>query len=173
MNCKKIRKHLPLYQGGELSPKKTDAVRVHLETCVECQREHGSYVRSMKAVREWLSDDTVNWKEAEWKRQIQHATAGEEKSPPGFAPWPFKKRWAFLMMAAFLVVFIFFITRPSFVNVRDFRTPTDLSKRRAQHDQVVLSRSPQDVVSMTMVSKETGLKIVWILNKNFNLEEYE
>jgi hypothetical protein len=26
---------------------------------------------------------------------------------------------------------------------------------------------------MTMVSKDTGLKVVWILNKNFNLEENE
>jgi anti-sigma factor RsiW len=173
MNCNRVRRYLPLYYGGELPPKQNDAVRAHLEACAGCRREHRAYVRSLKAVREWLSDDTVNWEEAEWKRKIRIATTGKEKSLSGFAPWPFKKGWAFVMMAAFVVVFIFCITRPSFVNVRDFLDQTVSSKRQTQHDRVALNQSPQDVVSMTMVSKETGLKIVWVLNKNFNLEEYE
>ncbi len=29
----------------------------------------------------------------------------------------------------------------------------------------------QNILSVTMVSRETGLKIVWFLNKKFNLEE--
>jgi hypothetical protein len=37
----------------------------------------------------------------------------------------------------------------------------------------VAGMKKQEVVSMTMVSKETGLKIVWFFNKNFNLEENE
>jgi len=31
--------------------------------------------------------------------------------------------------------------------------------------------SSQDIISMRMVSKDTGLKIIWIFNKNYELEE--
>jgi hypothetical protein len=34
-----------------------------------------------------------------------------------------------------------------------------------------LSSPSQDIVSMTLVSKETGLKVQWFLNRNFKLEE--
>jgi hypothetical protein len=33
------------------------------------------------------------------------------------------------------------------------------------------SAPAQDVVSMTLVSKESGLKVQWFLNRNFNLKE--
>jgi hypothetical protein len=81
---------------------------------------------------------------------------------PGFAPWPFKKGWAFAFMAAVMVVVVFFVTRPLYVGVEDIPGQAVLSKHQEQK-----------VVSMTMVSKDTGLKVVWILNKNFNLEENE
>jgi len=31
--------------------------------------------------------------------------------------------------------------------------------------------SSQDIISMRMVSRDTGLKIIWVFNKNFELEE--
>jgi len=41
-----------------------------------------------------------------------------------------------------------------------------------QSDAAVIKQTlPQEVVEMTLVSRETGLKVKWFLNKNFNLEE--
>jgi hypothetical protein len=173
MKCKRIRKYLPLYIGADLSPKKEEAVRVHLDTCSECQKEYEVYVRSVKTAREWLSESAVAWGEGEWRRTVRSVPAEKSKSLPGFAPWPFKKGWAFAVMAAVMVVVVFFVTRPLYLGVEDFSEETILSKRHPQHKAEALFKSPQDVVSMTMVSKDTGLKVVWILNKNFNLEENE
>ncbi len=173
MKCKKIRKYLPLYIGADLSPKKEEAVRAHLDTCSECQKEYEVYVRSVKTAREWLGKSGVTWGEGEWRRTVQNVTAEKSKSLPGFVPWPFKKGWAFAVMAAVMVVVVFFVMRPLYLGVEDFAGETILSKRHSQHEVGALFKSPQDVVSMTMVSKDTGLKVVWILNKNFNLEENE
>jgi anti-sigma factor RsiW len=173
VNCKKIREYLPLYIEVDLSPKKEEAVRVHLDTCGECQKEYEVYVRSVKTAREWLSESAVAWGEGEWKRTVQNVTAEKSKSLPGFTPWPFKKGWALAVMAAVMVVVVFFVTRPLYLSDEDFPGQAVLSKRHPQHEAGALFKSPQDVVSMTIVSKDTGLKVVWILNKNFNLEENE
>jgi len=162
MKCKRIRKYLPLYIGFDVSPKKEEAVRVHLNTCNECQKEYEAYVRSLKTAKEWLDDSAVVWEEGEWRRIVQNAVAEKSKPLTGFAPWPFKRGWAIAAMAAVMIVFIFFVTRPLFLGLEDFPGQTVLAKRHQQ-----------DVISMTMVSKDSGLKVVWILNKNFNLEENE
>lgn len=162
MKCKRTLKYLPLYVGEDLSSKKEEAVRLHLDTCDECQKEYEVYVRSVRTAKEWLGESGVTWGEGEWRRTVQNVTAEKSKSLPGFAPWPFKKEWAIAVMAVVILVVIFFITRPLYLSIEDFPGQTVLSKRH-----------PQDVVSMTMVSKDTGLKVVWILNKNFNLEENE
>lgn len=170
MNCKRIRKHLSLYTGADLSPRKAEAVRAHLDTCGECQKEYEVNLRSLKTARKWLSDSPVEWGEGEWRRIVQNVTS-ETKPLSGFAPWPFKKGWAFALMGAVVIVLVFFVTRPSFLGIEDFRGQTTLAKRHPQHQEETAAKSPQDVVSMTLVSKETGLKVVWFLNRNFNLEE--
>jgi hypothetical protein len=162
MRCKRTKKYLPLYVGKDLTPKKEEAARLHLDTCCECQKEHEAFSQSIKTAKEGLGESTVAWGEGEWRRTFQNAMTEKSKSFPGFAPWPFKKGWAFAVMAAVTVAVVFFVTRPLYLGVEDFP------------GQAVISEShPQNVVSMTMVSKDTGLKVVWILNKNFNLEENE
>lgn len=162
MKCVRIRKCLPLYIGADLSPKKTEKVRLHLDTCDKCQKEYEDYTRALGTAREWLRESTEVWGEGEWRRTVQNTTAERSKPLPGFAPWPFKKGWAFAVMTAVTVAVVFFVTRPLYLGVEDVPGQTVLSKSH-----------PQDVVSMTMVSKDTGLKVVWILNKNFSLEENE
>jgi len=173
MNCKKIRKYLPLYIGNDLSAKNKEAVRIHLESCVECQKEYEAYAQSIKTAKEWLSESAVVWGEGEWRRAVRNLKEEKSKSLSGFAPWPFKKGWAFAAMGVFMVVLVFFVTRPLFLRVEDIKGQKTLAKHHPQQNNATLSQASQDVVSMTMVSKESGLKIVWILNKNFNLEEYE
>lgn len=162
MKCKRIRKYLPLYIGADLPPKKEEGVRLHLDTCDECQKEYGVYIQSVMAAKQWLSEGPVAWEEGEWRRTVRNIASEKLKSLPGFAPWPFKKGWAFAVMAAVMIAVVFFVTRPLYLGVEEFPGQAVLSKRQAQ-----------EVVSMTMVSKDTGLKVVWILNKNFNLEENE
>ncbi len=170
MNCKKMQKYLPLILESELSAKIKEKVRIHLESCVDCQKEYEAYVLSVKTAKEWLEGSAISWGDADWKRTIRYATSHEIRSSSGFAPWPFKKGWAFALMGAVIVVLVFFVTRPLFLGIEDFRGQATLVKRHPQRQVGAEGQSPQDVLSMTMVSKETGLKVVWVLNKNFNLE---
>jgi len=173
MNCKKARKYLPLYIESDLSPKKSEKVRIHLESCMDCRKDFKTYVRSFKSAKEWLKNSAVAWTGEDWKRTVQKVLSEKSESSSGFAPWPFRKGWAFAVMGAVMVVLVFFVTRPLFIGVEDFAGRATLTKRLAQQGRGVVVDSPQEVVSMTMVSKETGLKVVWVLNKNFNLEEKE
>lgn len=53
--------------------------------------------------------------------------------------------------------------------------PFGIRKRQSAVDRRVLSAGPgqkgQDLMSMTLVSQETGLKVHWTFNKNFEWEE--
>jgi hypothetical protein len=66
-------------------------------------------------------------------------------------------------MAGVMLLLTILIVRPSFVK------QIGLTPRYVN----VVGAEKQEVISMTIVSKETGLKIVWFFNKNFNLEENE
>ncbi len=173
MKCKSVKKYLPLYIGADLPLKKKEAVKIHLVSCGECQKEYEAYIWSIKTAREWLSESDVAWGEGEWRQAVRNVTAEKSKSLSGFAPWPFKKGWAIAVMAAVMVVVVFFVTRPLYLGVEDFSEQTNSAKHHTQQNNDALRQASQDVVSLTMVSKDTGLKVVWILNKNFNLEENE
>ncbi|MGD9345996.1 MAG: zf-HC2 domain-containing protein [Candidatus Aminicenantes bacterium] len=173
MNCKRIRKYLPLYVASDLSLKKKKKVQIHLGFCVSCQKEYEAYARSVKITKEWLEDSAITWADTDWKRTVIKAHREKSEALTGFEPWPFKKGWAFALMGAVMAGLVFFVTRPLFLGVKDFSDQTTLAKQQAQHGRGPVIESPQDVVSVTMVSKETGLKVIWVLDKNFNLEEKE
>jgi hypothetical protein len=78
-------------------------------------------------------------------------------------PWPFPKSWAYAFMAGAMLLLTLLVVRPPLVK--------QVGLAPEYIDTVEMEE--QEVVSMTMVSKETGLKIVWFFNKNFNLEENE
>jgi hypothetical protein len=171
MNCKSVRKLLPLYIESDLPAEKKGKVQIHIESCLDCQKEYEAYAQSINAAKEWLRESAVTWSDMDWKRTVRNAASEKTETSSGFAPWPFRKGWAFALMGAVVVVLVFFVTRPLFLGIEDFSAQTTLAKRHPQHQEGSTVKSPQDVVSMTMVSKETGLKVVWVLNRNFNLEE--
>lgn len=173
MNCRKVRKLLPLYVGGDISSKKEEAIRFHIGFCARCQKAYEAYAKSVRITTEWLGESRVAWGEAEWTRALRNALSEKSKSSRGFAPWSFRKGWAFAIMGAVMVVLIFLVTRPLFLGIEDFSERASLAKGLPQYQESTEVKASQDVVSMTMVSRETGLKVVWFLNKNFNLEENE
>ena len=159
MNCKKILRLLPLMMGPEIPHSKVVAVDAHLEKCPECRREYDAYVLSLEKTKEWLIEDSKDWEDREWRAVLQGVK--KEKSPKvsPLAPWPFKKTWAYALMAVCVVVLTLFVVSPSF-----FEEGTGAGEKMP---------AQQEVIPMTIVSQETGLKIVWFFNKNFELKEIE
>jgi len=162
MKCKKIKRLLPLYAGNDLSLRMASAVKSHLSSCPECRREYKVYIQSLQEIKEWLKSERIDWDEAEWQQSVKRAAAGKITQKKTLAPWPFKPVWALGFMTVILIVISIFWLWPSL-----FRERSGLQPDAA----VIKQTSSQEVVEMTLVSRETGFKVKWFLNKNFNLEE--
>jgi anti-sigma factor RsiW len=161
VNCKKVRRWLPLFIGSEISERKIRAVKAHLERCPECKQEYESCVLSLGKVKEWLKEEKRDFKGGEWEEIIREAVEKRKPEVSPLIPWPFKKVWAYALMAAVAVLMAFFATSPF------------LKKELNPEAKVSAALQTQDVISITLVSQETGLKIFWFFDKNFELKEAE
>ena len=163
MKCHKIRRLLPLLAGSELPESQIPSVLTHMEECSRCQREYEKYAFLVGQTREWLSEHKIGWEEQEWQQTIRSVLNQVPQRKTALIPWPFPKTWAYALMAGVMLLLTTLIIRPPFVKQIGL-TPKYVDAAEMEE---------QEVFSMTMVSKETGLKIVWFFNKNFNLEENE
>lgn len=174
MNCKKVRRLLPLMAGSEIPKTKILSLKAHLEECAKCRQEYDSYMLSIEKAKEWLEKDRIDWEESDWQQVLQRAIKDKKPEVTPLVPWPLKKVWAYSFIGMLVVaIALFFIIRPSIMQKK-----MGLGSEKFTQEQAKLFRrspeaSEQEVVSMTLVSKETGLKIVWFLNKNFELEVKE
>lgn len=170
MRCKKIQRLLPLLAGSELPGSQASTVESHLDRCPLCQEEYGKYVHLVRQTRKWLEEDRLEWEEGEWQKAVRNAFAGELPKRISMVPWPFPRAWAFALMAGALLLITTLVVRPPFVEKIGLQPRyVDVTKMDALEEPE--GEDQQEVVSMTMVSRETGLKIVWFFNKNFDLEE--
>jgi len=174
MNCRAIKKWLPLYAGSELDQKKLSIINAHILTCESCRRELAAYQFSSGKMKELLSEDPVSWKESEWKEAIKAAVHKPENAhsrSSALAPWPYRKSWAWVSMAAAALILTVGISKPSWITRLAGLVPENITSVRSLPLWEGEKQPKQDFLRMTMVSQETGLKLVWFLNKNFNLEE--
>ena len=163
MKCHKIRRLLPLLAGSELPESQIPTVRSHLEGCSRCREEYEKYAFLVDQTRKWFAEDKVEWGENEWQRTVRSVVNQGSLRRTFLVPWPFPKAWAYALMAGVMLLLTTLVVRPPFVKQIGLTPRSGDEARMAK----------QEVVSMTMVSNETGLKIVWFFNKNFNLEENE
>ena len=162
MNCKKIRKQLPLLAGNDLCLKRAQQVQIHLKDCRECRQELERYTHILTETRDWLNREKTSWEEAEWRQSVNKALQPKEADKKELAPWPFRPVWAWLSMLVVTVVI-------SLVLLKPIPSGNDIpSQGKAAEEE---SSGSQEIVAITLVSQESGLKINWFLNKNFNLEE--
>ncbi len=172
MKCKRVQRLIPLIAGDEISGSKASMIRSHLHRCPYCRGEYEKYVLLVQRTRRWLAEDRLSWEEGEWQQTLKKIMSEKETRRPSIVPWPFPKGWAFALMAGVVLLITAFIVRPPFVEKIGLK-PRYADEARMEVLKAKEESEPQEVVSMTMVSKETGLKIVWIFNKNFDLEEIQ
>jgi len=161
---------LPLLAGSELPESKVSTVESHLDRCPLCQEEYEKYVLLVHETRKWLAEDRVEWEEREWQAAVRNALTGELPKQTSMVPWPFPKAWAFALMAGALLLIATLVIRPPFVEKIGLK-PRYMDVAEIDAIEESEGKEQQEVISMTMVSRETGLKIVWFFNKNFDLEE--
>ena len=173
MNCRNVKKWLPLFVGGDLGGKKTAAVEKHLGTCAGCREEWARDRESLGQAKRWMKSETAAWSETDWRMVVRKAVDRPERrtdrSP--LAPWPYQKSLAWGLMAASAVFLVFLFILPSGLTKLTGLDSVRLAEIRHEplwdHGQ----KPEQDVVSMTLVTPDSGIKIVWFMNKNFDLED--
>ncbi|HSA95961.1 MAG TPA: zf-HC2 domain-containing protein, partial [Acidobacteriota bacterium] len=152
----------------DLRPRQARAFRAHLEACPGCRKELEALRAALGAFRTAAVAERVpDWTEGEWKALMVRAVAGgrqEREKKDGIgrpALWP---RWA----AASALGLVLGLAVLSVL----FRTPGLGPERTAANAALpsAAAAGGQDVVSVTMVSQETGLQVVWFFDKTFNYE---
>lgn len=164
MKCRKVKRLLPLHVGGDLKSAANRSLSGHIKRCSECRAEYEAFRASYESVRAWMEVDALEWEDADWRRAVRLALGSQKGRRPALALWPFRRVWAYTLMAAVAVGLSWFLIRPAAVGYLAGRNPLTVASGESNAPE-------QDVVSMTMVSQETGLKIVWFFDKNFDLEE--
>jgi predicted anti-sigma-YlaC factor YlaD len=151
MTCRKAKKLIPLCAGDDLRPRLLAAVRAHIDTCPSCRKELGEYRQALTRLKAAAKAESVpDWSEGEWRAlAARFRPERPVKRRPAFLALP---RWTaasvlgvFLGLAVLSLVF-----KDGSLGPRG-TSPT----------------SEPSVVSLTLVSQETGLQIVWFLDKNF------
>ena len=168
MTCRTIRRLMPLAAGDDLRPRRARAFRAHLDACPACREELRAHRAALAALRTAAkSEDVPDWTEAEWRALMARA-AGQagpgrvgEEAPARPA---FRRRWAAASAAGALIG----LAALALLFRGPVPGPSGRTASGVQAGGTVLAAGGQDVLSMTMVSQETGLQIVWFLDKNFD-----
>lgn len=163
-NCRKTRKQLPLLVGDDLSVKRTRRVREHIQSCQACRQELEGYTHALGEIRGWLNQAAVDWEETEWRQRINKTLWAGKTSKKELAPWPFRPVWAGLAMLLVTIGLSWVLLKP--VPSGREVLPQNLTAKEE-------SSSQQEIIAITLVSKESGLKVNWFLNKNFDLNHKE
>jgi anti-sigma factor RsiW len=162
MTCRKAKKLIPLYAGDDLRPRLARAVRVHIDACPACRRELEDYRLALARLKAAAGAEGVpDWGESEWKALMARIrpTAAPETRWPLFVARP---RWAAASALGALLCLVVLSMLFRDTSLRPGRTPEE--GRTA-----VTSENPrQDKLGVTMISPETGLQVVWFLDKNFD-----
>jgi len=166
MTCRKVRKLVPLAAGGDLRPRQAAAFRAHVDACPGCREELESFRNDLAAITAEAGAEGVrDWSEAEWSALMGRVRAealtdrarGGGRARPALRP-----RWAAASaLGAVVGLAVLFML---------FKAGPGPGRRAAEAGAgpVASEAKPQDVLTVTMVSPETGLQIVWFFDRNFD-----
>jgi anti-sigma factor RsiW len=166
MTCRKIHKLIPLAAGEDLRPRQARAVMSHIDACPACRKELADFRRAMGEIRAAANAErAAEWNSGEWdalmsrvNEAADEARAGEGRKAPGRVLWP---RWAAASaLGAFLCLIVLGVL---------FKGPALRTQgSRGSQTTNASAASRQDKLAITLVSPETGLQVVWFLDKNFD-----
>ncbi len=167
MTCRRVRKLIPLAAGDDLRPRPAAAFRAHVDSCPGCREELERFRRALAGIRAAAKTAAgAEWSEGEWDA-LMARVAREGKSRAGAAAAGrgervFRPSWAAAsVLGAFLGLVVLGIL---------FRGPSPRPEtmRAAGEKTVAAEAGEQDQLTMTLVSPESGLQVVWIFDKNFD-----
>jgi predicted anti-sigma-YlaC factor YlaD len=164
MTCRKVRQLIPLAAGDDLGPRRAAAFRAHLDACPGCRAELEAFRAELAGIRAAAKETVADWSGSEWGALMGRVRAEAQGTGPRRAAGPvFAPRWAAAsVIGAVLGLVVMGVL---------FRGPSPRPDTAASAgERTLLAAGPgeQDRLTMTLVSPETGLQIVWTFDKNFD-----
>lgn len=164
MNCKKAERLIPLAAGNDLSGKKAAALLIHLEQCPDCRKEAAELEHALRAAKALAGgDQTGDWSEAEWLNLMRNVRAAGIQKKRIWAGFPLKPVLAGGLGLVLLVFGSLLLQKSPAPLV----TQATIERPALEQVRPKGPNGQPGVTSRTIVSKETGLKIIWFYNKNF------
>jgi hypothetical protein len=165
MNCRRMKKTIPLVSGDGLSAKKGQRIRAHLDRCPGCGQEAREFEAALKAAKNLAAADLPeDWSDAEWRKMMAAIASEKVGRRKVFVAIPSKPVLAGGLALVLVAAGTFFLLKKPANEPGRPRSPSAL----ASPSQV----RPEEPSSVTIVSKETGLKIMWFFNKDLDLEKF-
>ena len=127
-----------------------------MQTCAACRKEYDLQVSSLKVTRSWLNADRVDWNESEWKDLIHRAVGKKAGTAPSRSIRIGRRIWAYAAALVLIVGMSLLVSLPW---------------DRVPETKTLEARNDQEIVSMTFIAQDTGVRINWFFNKNFKLED--
>ncbi len=173
MNCRKLNRWLPLYAGGDLSPRRSLRVEAHLLRCESCRQEGAAFREGLEEIRRELRSLSHVWREPAWRRAVIRAAGSRSLGPGARRARSLRAVWAYALLALLATGLSYLVLAPfpeGDARRAAFSASTRDGAASGGHSLASASRE-QDIVSMTLISRETGLRVQWFLNRKFRLQE--
>ena len=129
------------------------------------KERRGDFGATLARLRALAREEERDWPAAEWRALIDKAAS--QRPEPRIAPPALSPR--FVWRYATLIVFFIGLAAVFFWNVRP--KPSGLPVSGSGVLAPEEKSGSQDVISMTLVSQESGLKVHWYFDKNFDWKE--
>ncbi len=166
MTCRRVRKLIPLAAGDDLRPRPAAAFRAHVDSCPGCREELERFRTALAGIRTAAKTAAVaEWSEGEWDTLMARVAAearGTREAPGGVGAPVVRPRWAAAsVVGAFLCLIVLSML---------FRDPSSRPEtmKAAGEKPVSAEAGEQDRLTLTLISPESGLQVVWIFDKNFD-----
>jgi hypothetical protein len=137
------------------------------------KKKEEEYRRILAGLRDSAREEERDWEEADWKRAVRQATVAAPEDRRPFFGWNPRRVWAYglifltvLGLAGLAVRIITQGTRPFVVSRTGPAGSAGPSAAGPGEEQ-----TPQSRLSMTLISNESGLRVYWYFNKDFDWKE--
>ncbi len=161
MTCRRAKKLIPLHAGVDLRPRLAAAVRAHVDSCPSCRQELEEYRQALSRIKAAAKEESApDWSAGEWRALM--ARVRPEARETGRPPVVARPRWA---AASVLGAFLGLAVLSVLMKDGDVGPRPDLGTAVPA---LAEANREQDVISLTLVSPESGLQVVWFFDKKFD-----
>jgi len=123
------------------------------------------FAAALARLRAAAREEERDWPEADWRVLVEKASSQRPEGRPALPAPRLRFAWRYAIPAVFFIGF----AAVFFWNIRPpLPGPSASESMISAPDE---TSGSQDVISMTLVSQESGLKVHWYFDKNFDWKE--